>query len=111
MKQLAAAAAALTLFAGSAIAQPSTTTVTTTTISPPEQTQIKEYIVKEHRASVPMPPGFTVSTGAVLPPNVELYSFPSGPQWTWGDQYRYTVIGDQTVLVDPANRHIIDVIR
>jgi hypothetical protein len=101
-------AAAVTMIASSAIAQTSTTTTVTTTVSPADETKIKEYIVKEKRTSINPPSGFTVSNGAVVPEAVELYSFPNDVSWS---KYRYTVIGGQTVLVDPANRHIIQVIR
>jgi hypothetical protein len=112
------AAAALSLIAGSAVAQgmpPTTTTtttvtpgMTTTTIAPGEETEMHEYIVREHRASIAPPPGFTVTTGAVLPSSVTLYSFPT--ERHWGD-YEYTVIGDQPVVVDPGTRRVIDIIR
>jgi hypothetical protein len=84
------------------------TTTTTTTIAPAEQTEMKEFIVKEHRAPIAPPPGFTVSTGAVLPQSVTLYTFPTENHW---GQYQYTVIGDQQVLVDPGTRKVIAVIR
>jgi hypothetical protein len=109
MKQLATAAAAIFLVAGPAFAQMQETTTTTTTISPADDAQIREYVTKEHHESFAPPPGFTLSTGAVLPPSVELYAFP--PDARWGEHYRYTVIGDQPVLVDPSNRHIIEVIH
>jgi hypothetical protein len=103
-------AAAFTLVAGSAFAQgmTETRTTTTTTIAPAEETQMREYIVKEHRASIAPPPGFTVTTGAVLPETVNLYSFP--PDHNWG-HYEYTVIGDQPVLVDPGTRKVVEIIR
>jgi hypothetical protein len=110
------AAAALSLIAGSAFAQGMSETTTTTTvapgpapvIAPGEITQMHEYIVGEHRAPIATPPGFTVTTGAVLPSSVTLYTFPA--ERHWGD-YQYTVIGDQPVVVDPATRRVIDVIR
>jgi hypothetical protein len=114
---LTAAVAALGLLAAPAIAQTSSTTVTTTTgsastgsitIAPEQQTKIKQYVVKEKRASVAAPSGFTVSAGATVPQSVELYSFGSDVGVT---QYRYTVIGDRTVLVDPGTRKVIQVIE
>lgn len=102
------AATALSLIAGSAFAQGMTQTTTTTTISPAEETQMHEYIVKEHRASIAPPPGFTVSTGAVLPQSVTVYPFPTQEHW---GPYEYTVIGDQPVVVDPSTRKIVEIIR
>jgi hypothetical protein len=102
------AAAAFTLIAGSAFAQGMTETTTTTTISPAEATQMHQYIVKEHRASIAPPPGFTVTTGAVLPQSVTVYPFPAQEHW---GHYEYTVIGDQPVLVDPDTRKVVEIIR
>jgi len=95
MKRLFVAAAAVA-FAGTALAQTATTTTTTTTVTPAQETAIKTYVTKEKRASVAAPSGFTVSTGAVVPESVELYSFPADVGVTG---YRYTVIGGKTVLV------------
>jgi hypothetical protein len=101
-------AAAFSLVAGSALAQGVTETTTTTTITPADETQMREYIVKEHRTSMAPPPGFTVTTGAVLPESINLYSFPAERNW---GRYEYTVIGDQPVLVDPATRKVVEIVR
>ena len=50
---------------------------------------------------------FTVTTGAVVPQSVELYSFPA--ERNWG--YEYTTIGGQTVVVDPHKREVVHVFR
>ena len=105
-------AAVLVGFAGAAFAQTSgsttSTTTTTTTISPAWRGEIKEYVVKEKRAHIPPPAGFKAAVGAPLPPTVELYSFPPSAPYA---KYRYSVIGDETVLVDPTDRKVVDVIR
>ncbi|HTZ34538.1 MAG TPA: DUF1236 domain-containing protein [Stellaceae bacterium] len=98
-------AAAFSLLAIPALAQTSTT-VTTTTIAPAEESQMHEYIVREHRAPIAPPAGFVVNMGAVLPPSVELYSFPPDRHWT----YEYATIGDRTVLVDPDTRRIVRIL-
>ncbi len=116
MKPIIAAAAIALLAGGTAIAQPAgtaTTTTTTTvtkktTITPSEEPMIKEYVVKEHRPSIPPPAGFEVAPGAVVPPAVALYPFPENVAW---HNYNYAVIGGETVVVDPATRHIVTVIR
>ncbi|TMJ57896.1 MAG: DUF1236 domain-containing protein [Alphaproteobacteria bacterium] len=84
------------------------TTTTTTTISPAWRGEIKEYVVKEKRAHIPPPAGFKAAVGAPLPPTVELYSFPPSAPYA---KYRYSVIGDETVLVDPTDRKVVEVIR
>ena len=104
-------AALLASFSGVALAQMSgstTTTTTTTSFQPAWRSEIKEYVVKEKRAHIPPPPGYSVTVGAPLPPTVELYSFPPSAPYA---KYRYSVIGDETVLVDPADRKVVEVIR
>jgi hypothetical protein len=101
------AAAIVSLIAGAAVAQ--TTTVTKeTTITRQDEPKIKEYVVKEHVQPVPPPPGWTAAPGAVIPQAVELHAFPAEAPW---HTYRYAVIGGETVLVDPASRHVVSVIR
>jgi hypothetical protein len=99
-------AAAFSLLAMPAFAQVSQTVTTTTTVSPADETQMHEYIVKEHRPVVETPSGFTVTTGAVLPQAVEVYNFPAERHWN----YEYATFGNQTVLVEPGTRKIIRVI-
>ena len=98
------AAAAFSLLALPAFAETISGTVT---ITPDQETAIREYVVREHPAPIVPPAGFTVSNGVVVPETVRLYDFPAERHWGYG----YTVIGDQTVLVDPATRKVIQVIR
>ena len=49
-----------------------------------------------------------MTVGAPLPPAVELYSFPAAAPYA---KYRYSVIGDETVVVDPTDRKVVEVIR
>ena len=106
MKRILVAAAAVVM-AGAAYAQTATTTTTTsTTITPAQETAIKTYVTKEKRASVAAPSGFTVSTGAVLPESVQVHSFPADVGVTG---YRYSVVGNKTVVVG-SDRKIIRVI-
>ncbi len=118
MKHLMIAAVASLGLVSAAAAQTSTTVTTTTggatattgavTIQPEVRTKVREYVTTNKARSVAVPSGFTVSTGAVLPEAVEIQSFPSTVGVT---QYRYAVVGDQTVLVDPGSRRIVEVIR
>ncbi len=111
------ALAATTVLAGApAMAQSSTTTTKTTkdvgatgsiVIGPEQQTRIKAFVAKEKRASMAAPSGFQVSKGATLPAGVEIYTF--GPD-VGVNEYRYTVIGNRTVLVEPGTRQIVQVI-
>ncbi len=118
MKTILTSTAVIALLTGVALAQTTTTTApgtttrqtttttTTTTVSPAQETEIRQYVTKQKRRAVSAPSGFTVSTGAVLPEAVEVYELPSDVGVTG---YRYTVIGDQTVLIGP-DRKIIRVI-
>ena len=101
------AAAVFALIASPAMAQSmtETKTVTTTTIAPAEETEMHDYIIHEHPAMVAPPPGFTVTTGAVIPQSVELYSFPAARHWG----YEYATIGGQTVLVNPQTREVVHI--
>ena len=102
------AAAIVSLIAGAAIAQTTTTVTKETTITKQDEPRIKEFVAKEHVRPVPPPPGWSAAPGVVLPETVELRPFPADVPW---HTYRYAVIGDQTVVVDPANRHVVNVIR
>ena len=50
-----------------------------------------------------------VTVGEPLPPNVELYTVPADTGVR--TDYRYTVVNDRTVLVDPHSRKIVQVIE
>jgi len=122
MKHLLIAGVATLGLVTAAAAQTSTTTTTTTsggtavttgststsvTIEPAVRTKIKQYVTTSKPKAVMAPSGFTVSRGAVLPESVEVQSFPADVGVT---QYRYSVVGDRTVLVDNSRR-IVDVIE
>ena len=85
-----------------------TTTTTTTTVTNEQQSKIRAYVTKQKPASVTAPSGFTVSTGAVLPQSVELEAFPADVGVA---NYRYSVVGGRTVVVEPGTRRIIEIIE
>jgi len=120
MKHLLIAGAATLGLVSAAVAQTSTTTTTTSggavttgststsvTIEPEVRTKVKQYVTTHKMKSVSAPAGVTISRGAVLPESVELETLPADVGVT---QYRYTVVGDRTVLVD-NNRRIVEVIE
>ena len=78
-----------------------TTTTTTTTLSPEERTTVHEYVTRDTRASMRVD-NFDVSVGAVVPPNVTFYEVPNM-------RYRYTIVNDRRVVVDPVTRRIIEI--
>ena len=72
-----------------------------------QSTKVKTYVVKEKRPSVKVTE--KVAVGETLPSSVQFYAIPAdvGVQ----RQYRYTVVNDRTVLVDPGTRKVIQVIE
>lgn len=69
---------------------------------------VRQYIVRERVAPATLPSGVAVTVGSTLPETVELRTFPSD---VGVPQYRYVVVGDRTVLVEPSSRRIIQVIE
>ncbi len=66
-----------------------------------------EYVVREHRPSYQYRED--VRVGAVLPEEgVTYYDVP--PEYGVRD-YRYTVVNDRTVLVDPRTHRIVEVVE
>jgi hypothetical protein len=72
-----------------------------------ERPRFKQYVIKQH------PRSFTydepVTVGAVLPPDgIEYYEVPA----QYGHvTYRYTVVNDEVVLVDPGTRRIVQIVQ
>lgn len=97
-------AAALVLAPAVAFAQTSTTT--TTTITTEQQSKVRAYVVKEKPASVKVTESVTV--GAALPSSVTLQTLPADVGVT---QYRYAVVNDKTVLVEPSSRKVVQIIE
>lgn len=86
-----------------AIAQ---TTTTTTTVTTEQSGKIKTYLMKEKPKSMKITE--SVSVGTALPSTVELRALPSDVGVT---QYRYTVVNEKAVLVDPTSRKIVQIIE
>lgn len=94
------AATGLALLAGTGVAAADEVVV----VSPQQQTVIREYVHKHPLASINLL-GVELNVGSTLPDTVELQ-----PIEVPDVQYRYTVVGDHTVLVDPATHRIVEVI-
>lgn len=93
---LTGAAAALLLLAGvGAVAAQDVV------IQPEQDTVIREYVKKQPLASVKIP-GVELNVGSALPDTVELHKIPDV-------KYRYVVVDNRTVLVDPGTRKIVKV--
>lgn len=95
--QLTTAAAGLLLLAGIGLAA-----ADTVLIQPEQETVIREYVHKKPLASVKLP-GVELNIGTALPDTVELHEVPNV-------KYRYTVIDNRTVIVDPDTHKVIKII-
>jgi hypothetical protein len=71
-----------------------------------EKPRFRQYVIEQHRPSFRYEDPVVV--GTVLPDEgIEYYDVPS----EYGDvSYRYTVVNDEVVLVDPGTRRIVQVV-
>ncbi|RWH82047.1 MAG: DUF1236 domain-containing protein [Mesorhizobium sp.] len=72
-------------------------------IEPEKETVIRGYVEKQPLASVKIP-GVELNIGSTLPDTVELHEVPDV-------EYRYVIVDNQTVIVDPDTRKIVKIIR
>ena len=72
-----------------------------------ERPRFREYVVREHRPSYRYADPLRI--GAVLPrEGVTYYEVPS--EYATRPGYRYTVVNDRPVIVDPATRRVVEVL-
>ncbi|RYC32751.1 DUF1236 domain-containing protein [Lichenibacterium minor] len=72
-----------------------------------ERPRFREYVVREHRPSYRYADPLRV--GAVLPrEGVTYYEVPS--EYVTRPGYRYTVVNERPVIVDPATRQVVEVL-
>lgn len=73
-----------------------------------ERPRFREFVVREHRPSFRF--GKPLRVGVVLPrEGITYYDVP--PEYRVRPGYRYTVINERPVLVDPATRRVVEVIE
>ncbi|MBZ9961887.1 DUF1236 domain-containing protein [Mesorhizobium sp. BR1-1-14] len=70
-------------------------------ITPEQDTVVRKYVKKQPLASVNLL-GLELNVGTALPDTVELHEVPNV-------KYRYVVVDNRTVLVDPSTRKIVKV--
>ncbi|MCZ0736386.1 DUF1236 domain-containing protein [Phreatobacter sp. AB_2022a] len=76
-------------------------------ISPDQQPRFRRYVIERHHPSYSY--GSPVIVGAVLPEDgVTTYPVPSEYGTT---SYRYTIVNERPVLVDPTTRMIVQLIE
>ena len=74
-------------------------------LKPEQQTVVREYVHKHKLASVSLL-GVELGVGTALPDTVELHTVDVPDV-----KYKYTVVGDHTVLVDPDTRKVVQIIE
>jgi hypothetical protein len=69
--------------------------------------------VNQEKDKITPPPPFQPKIGAEAPASIALYILPEDAlaQIPDGQQYKYTVVQNQVVLVDPTTMRVVDVIR
>ncbi|TPN74485.1 DUF1236 domain-containing protein [Mesorhizobium sp. B1-1-5] len=70
-------------------------------ITPEQDTVVRQYVKKQPLASVNLL-GLELNVGTALPDTVELHEVPNV-------KYRYVLVDNRTVLVDPSTRKIVKV--
>ncbi|WP_457094867.1 DUF1236 domain-containing protein [Microvirga sp. P5_D2] len=78
-----------------------------TVLSAEESTRVRTYTVAQRRPSMRV--SEEVIVGQPLPSRVRLYDVP--PSVGLQNPYSYTIVNDQTVLVDPRTRTVVQVIE
>jgi Protein of unknown function (DUF1236) len=66
-----------------------------------------DYVIREHR-SVYIP-GVVPEVGMILPPGGITYAVP--PEFRVALRYRYAIVNDHVVLINPGTREVVQVIK
>lgn len=108
MRSFVKGALAAVLLAGTAgIAAAQTVVID---LTPDQRTTIFRSMTRE-RITVAPPADFRARVGVEVPSSVELLPVPDTVEVPAIRRYRYTVIEDQVVLVDPSTRRVVEIIR
>src|SRR6266705_5160365 len=114
-----AAALALLAGVGSAAAQTTVTKETVTTrqtvkLTPAQRTTIYQRVTQEPRAQVRLPQKeVEVTVGGRIPEAADLYDLPEPVIAEVPDvkRYKYMVVNNEVVLVDPDTSQVVEIIR
>lgn len=72
-----------------------------------EGPRFREYVIREHRSVYV--PGVEPRVGMILPPSgITYYAVP--PEFGVAPRYRYAIVNDYVVLVDPGTRAVVQVV-
>jgi len=82
-------------------------------LSAAQKSAIFEAVNQEKSKVAPPETNFRVSMGAPIPPSIELYVLPDGALSAApaARPYKYIVVQNQIVLVDPTTMRVVDIIR
>jgi hypothetical protein len=86
----------------------------TLSLTPSQRAAIYQKVSREKdKVRTPPPANIQVSIGAQLPASLELYVLPDdvGAEVPATKFYRYTVVQNQVVIVDPTTMKVVDIIR
>jgi hypothetical protein len=73
-----------------------------------ERPRFREYVIREHRPSFRY--GGEVRVGEVLPERgVALYAVPR--EYRVAPRYRYAIVNDRPVIVEPRSRRIVEIVE
>jgi hypothetical protein len=89
------------------------TTSTELQLTPQQRTEIYETVSKQKVSRTPPPPNLHVSVGGDLPASMELYDLPANiaAEIPATKLYKYTLVQNQVVIVDPTKMKVVDIIR
>jgi Protein of unknown function (DUF1236) len=67
-----------------------------------------DYVIQEHRSVYV--PGVVPEVGMILPPSgINYYTVP--PEFRVAPRYRFAIVNDHVVLVNPGTREVVQVIK
>jgi hypothetical protein len=89
---------------------PAAGAIAVVTLSPADATTFKTWIGTQKTAKVVVPAGLNVAVGTVLPANITLVDIPATAKVASITKYKYVLLGDKTVLVDPMTRKIVYIV-
>jgi len=89
------------------------TTSTDLQLTPQQRTQIFDSVSKLKVSRTPPPPNLHVAVGGDLPASMELYDLPPNiaADIPATKLYKYTLVQNQVVIVDPTKMKVVDIIR
>jgi hypothetical protein len=110
--RMSVAAVALATLGGVASAQTTIVTRESVELSPAQRTTIYRTVTREPRTVIRRPE-FRVKPGDRIQETVEIHEMPRTvvTEVPVVERYRYMVVNDEVLLVDPATSEVVEIIR